>query len=520
MQFTCGHVNLTIWKEKSWMYIMDNCVNPYNYTTVQRKVKNESGSRVRKTFEVPLTVKYYCATKNMVDVGNARRAQYGLERQTRRMHNNTFMAGLESLVFVNGDILSAALHRQTRFDPEELRIEWIESVEQENNIVNGTKLKPRRLTLTNIRRSINGNHRAHHLVPYKVNARRAQIECKYHRQVLHERKMTTWMCDTCNVLGNPVGFCNSARTACWSLWSLHNGAGDANEDDAHNEAVGAGDANDGDDEHDDSDEGDESSEFHDSEDGAAPLDMRFLNEQDQEHNSSSWNSFRDGSALSDDVDEDGWPNSWFEGSADDSDDDHESLVSSRGYVRGILSEDNGNVNFSEDDIIFRAARFEADEEIELSDRLFVPNSEQHRALLMDRPIYPWNGFNGDRDRALRHGEIDALLCSSMYTPQTSGFSEYFQMAVQGILEREPKLTQAKDSSEQSTPPPPPPRHNLTGGDMDAISEILDLRESVGSEEDIISLLGDCEVEVAFGEGRSVQQMVDQLLCNDISSSDD
>ena len=416
-----------------------------------------------------MSVKYYCGTKNMVDVGNARRAQYGLERRIRRMHNNVHMASLEALVFINADIITATLHNKTRFDHEEWREEWIEAVEDENNTVFGTKLKPRHLTMKMIRRSINGNHRNHRLVEYKRD-RSKQIECKYCRKILKKRQMTTWMCDTCDVLGQPVGFC-SARRPCFRLWPLHGGAGqDQQASESTNET-----------DEDEVGDGGHSSDV--ESDGHSPLDMQFLNDHDL-NESDTWSSFCDDEG-DEDVDEDGWPNSWNQGSVDDADNDSdESDDESEDDFEQMSefltdSEDNSNVSLSDDGhVVPRAARFEADDEIELKDLRFEWHSEEHLALLTDRPIYPWKELNGDQApkvNKLRKGEIDELLVSSGYAPP---ISKFFETVMRDVLRRDPRSLQDNCG-------------------IDADSKLITIDEA-DSEDDVFRALSDmCDIESTF-----------------------
>ena len=215
VQFFCGDVNLCVWKDKSTLYLIDNCVDPDLYVDIQ-----VTHNKRRRTITVPAVVKAYRQYLRLVDCGNEHRASFGIEQKSLRKHNNTFMGILESVVFCNGALIWADVWQQRSTNQKELRVEWINQVCQKAFAQNPDKLKlkPRRLSMASLRRSTLCSAEEHRLIPFRSDRNR-QIECKYCRWYRSTRKLTTWMCSACKVNDAPIGFCKKRR--CFQLWPMH-----------------------------------------------------------------------------------------------------------------------------------------------------------------------------------------------------------------------------------------------------------------------------------------------------------
>ena len=214
IQFECGDLNLTVWKDKAVMYLFDNVCNPNCFVEITRKYKNET-----VTAAVPVVIREYCLKKNWVDVGNEIRAGFGIERRCTRIHTNTWMAAAEQIIFCNAALLWADLHQLKRYDASQLRSEWIDCIVRQwhNEYPSKMKLRPRRRTKQVLERNSLGSAKQHRLEKYRGKSK--QIQCVHHSLYLQERKDTTWHCPACEVHGNPAGFCK--KHGCFDNYIVH-----------------------------------------------------------------------------------------------------------------------------------------------------------------------------------------------------------------------------------------------------------------------------------------------------------
>ena len=214
VQFYCGNLNLTVWKDKSVMYILDNCVNPDRFAKV---------TTGQHEMIVPIVCHLYRKHHSMVDIANERRAAFGIERRSVRKHRNIFMGLAEQLIFVNSALLWADIHQKQRFNAKELRTEWVKNVVRKALALrpNITRLKARRMTVSGIRDSIMTKPGRHRLIRYVSASKNKRITCKYCSLKLKKRSVTYYRCSVCEVYGNPVGFCHPDDGDCFALWELH-----------------------------------------------------------------------------------------------------------------------------------------------------------------------------------------------------------------------------------------------------------------------------------------------------------
>ena len=208
-------VNLCIFKDKALMFLLDNCLDPNVFVEV------ELTQRGRKTMKrPPVVVKAYRKYLRLVDNGNAHRAAFGIEQRTLRKHNNTFMSVMKSAIFCNAALIWADIYNQTIISHKELMVQWINNIAQKAWSMNPDrhKLKPRKVSMDSLKRSLICSAEEHRLIEYSKD-RRKQIECKYCRWVLGIRRLTTWKCSAHKIRDIPFGFCK--RRHCFQLWIIH-----------------------------------------------------------------------------------------------------------------------------------------------------------------------------------------------------------------------------------------------------------------------------------------------------------
>ena len=208
-QYTCGDFTITLFLDSKLVKFIDNCINRDIIVDMQRQVGSE-----KKTFKVPLVVKFYNEHKGTVDVSNQLQAVAPIDRKSRRkncMRVATYM--VESHLLINYPLLAYECDPTGRLaiqDPRDdlynywagLRLEWMRNngcAKVRRHGVKNWKSWPQISTVTHLKRWIDpGNH----------GKKRTCINCS---------TKSARCCDMCRIANDIVPFCQS----CWSESNYH-----------------------------------------------------------------------------------------------------------------------------------------------------------------------------------------------------------------------------------------------------------------------------------------------------------
>ena len=224
-QFVCGEKTLTIWKDTSLVWILDNCVDRCKHARIVRTEGKhlKSGSKNphsgnRRQMVVPEVIVKYNQYMGRVDDANSARRLFNIDRQNKRKHIRTYLAMIEFYLLTNTVILYADEMDDKHVKHKELRIELIHDWIYQYKIEFPTSLKPRRMTFKSIAQSVlNKSPLAmHQLMHFDSNKRSRQIKCKYCYNFRRQRRDTTWACSVCTMWAQPVGLCKNAD--CFDRW--------------------------------------------------------------------------------------------------------------------------------------------------------------------------------------------------------------------------------------------------------------------------------------------------------------